>query len=166
MLNSMFTFEKSVGAVVFRRENNQIKYLLLDHDYGYWNFPKGHPENGENDEETLRREIMEETDISELQIAPFFKKQSFYFYRAKNEEKIKRNNQKIPINIFKKVVFYLAETKNENVIISAEHSNFAWLSLEKALERLKYKNSQKILKQANIKIEKMFEKNVLPKKKI
>jgi len=154
----VFALEKSVGAVVFHRENNQIKYLLLDHREDYWNFPKGHMEIGETDEETLRREIEEETGITELQILPSFKRRAFYFYRAKGKEKAKRKEAGRTWNIFKMAVFYLVEAQNQTVHISSEHAGFAWLNFTEALEKLTYPTSRKILRQAQAELEKFFAK--------
>jgi 8-oxo-dGTP pyrophosphatase MutT (NUDIX family) len=38
-------FEKSAGAIIFYRgKNGIIKYLLLKHRAGHWNFPKSSQE--------------------------------------------------------------------------------------------------------------------------
>ena len=54
--------EKSCGAVIFR-VGNATKYLLLHYEAGHWDFVKGHSEKGESEEETVRREILEETGL-------------------------------------------------------------------------------------------------------
>lgn len=154
----MITFEKSVGAVVFRRENNQIAYLLLNHGGDYWNFSKGHMEAKEIDEETLCREIEEETGLTEIKILPFFKRRAFYFYQAESREKEERKAAGRALNIFKMVVFYLAEAQNQEVRVSSEHTGFAWLDFKEALEKLQYKSSKKILKKAQSKLEEFFAK--------
>lgn len=51
--------EKSCGAVVFK--GNQV--LLIEHVLGHIDFPKGHMELGETEEETAIREVREETNI-------------------------------------------------------------------------------------------------------
>ena len=53
-------YEKSFGAVVFTRINNNIKYLLIQNLEGIYGFPKGHVEKEEKEEETALREIYEE----------------------------------------------------------------------------------------------------------
>ncbi len=144
----MFAWEKSVGVVVFRRENNQIHYLLLNHGKNYWNFPKGHAEKGEIDEETLRRETEEETGIKNLNIFPEFRKKIFYFYRATGVEKGERLKAGRKLNVFKTVIFYLAETLEKEVRLSSEHVNFDWLNFSEACSRLKYRSSRYILRKA------------------
>ena len=51
--------EKSCGCIVF----NDGKVLLVRHNKGHWDFPKGHVEPGETEEQTAKREVKEETNI-------------------------------------------------------------------------------------------------------
>ena len=46
--------EKSAGAVVFRKEQGIINYLLLQ-EVNYWGFSKGIIEKGEELKETVKR---------------------------------------------------------------------------------------------------------------
>lgn len=144
----MIAFEKSVGAVIFRKEGNGIYYLLLDYGNGYWGLPKGHIEEGESEIETLEREIQEETGLNNLKIIKGFRENTRYFYKAKDEEKEKRIEKGRKINIYKKAIYYLAETVNEKIILSHEHVDFTWLSFEDALEKITYKNTKKVLEKA------------------
>ena len=60
-------YEKSCGAIVYRRFHGNTEILLIRHiKSGYWSFPKGHVENGETEVETATREIKEETNIDVL----------------------------------------------------------------------------------------------------
>jgi bis(5'-nucleosidyl)-tetraphosphatase len=147
-------FEKSVGAVVFRREKKKILYLALRHPDSkrklqYWNFPKGHIEKGETWEDTLRREIWEEAGIENLEIIPDFYVWNRYFYRAVGKEREKRQKSKIGINIFKIVTYYLAETKSKEIKLSHEHVDYKWLEYKKAFDLLTYKQTKKVLEKAN-----------------
>lgn len=161
----MISFEKSVGAVVFRRSGGEIKYLLLHYrlggrssgkNNGHWDFPKGHQEKRETDEETLKREIKEETGIADLKITPLFRQKVRYFYRAKGDEREERINSGRSLNVFKRVVYYAAETEAESVRLSSEHTGFLWLNYAAALDKVTYKNSKRVLKKANDHILKIF----------
>jgi len=146
-------FEKSIGAVVFRRERKKILYLLLRHPLDskeeYWNFPKGHMEKGETWEDTLRREVKEETEIKSLKIIPDFYVSNRYFYRAKGEEKKNRKKTKKGLNIFKIVTYFLIETKTKKVELSREHTQYKWLEYKKAYELITFNSTKKVLKKRN-----------------
>lgn len=144
----MFCFEKSVGAVVFRRDRDKVYYLLLHYKSGHWDFPKGHIEKGESEEQALRREVEEETGINDLKILLDFKKRVYYAYRAKGEEKEKRMRAGTGINIFKKVIYYLAEAKAEEIEISSEHIGWEWLEHEETMKKITYRGPKRILRLA------------------
>ena len=129
--------EKSAGAVIFYKSDKKIEYLLLHYQAGHWDFPKGNIEKGEKLEETVKREVKEETGIEDVKFTPGFKESIKYFYRLKGK------------NIFKIVTFFLAETKTKKVKISWEHIGYKWLPHEEALEQLTFKNAKEILKKAN-----------------
>lgn len=57
-------YEKSCGAVVYRKHHGNTEILLIKHvRSGCWSFPKGHMEQGEDEIQTAVREIKEETNI-------------------------------------------------------------------------------------------------------
>lgn len=129
--------ERSAGAVIFRKEKGNIYYLLLHYQSGHWGFPKGNIEKGEKIIETIKREVKEETGLENLEFVAGFKKTIKYFYSLKDK------------NIFKTVIFLLAETKKRKVKLSFEHIDFRWLPYEVALKKLTFKNSRKILKESH-----------------
>jgi 8-oxo-dGTP pyrophosphatase MutT (NUDIX family) len=135
--------EKSAGAVIFRQENNKIYYLLLHYPSSakapkeYWDFPKGHIEKGEKLEETVKREVEEETGLKDIKFVGGFKEWIKYFFKFKGK------------NVFKIVTFLLAETKTKKVKVSFEHLGYEWLSYEEALKQLTFNNAKEILKKAN-----------------
>lgn len=148
-MNTILVFEKSIGAVVFRREGEKVKFLLLRYQGGHWGFIKGHGEKGENEEQTLRREAQEETGIIELKIIPGFLGQEKYFYIAKREEKVKRQKAGRGWWIFKKVLYYLAETQQTKIFLSHEHRDYIWMEYAQAYNRVSNLNSKKVLEEAN-----------------
>jgi len=129
--------EKSCGAVVFRR-NGSTKYLLLHYEGGHWDFVKGHVEEGESEKETVLRESEEETGISDLTFVEGYREPISYFYRRAGK------------TVKKDVIFYLVETKTEEVRLSREHVGFDWLRYERAMERLTYKNARDTLQKAHV----------------
>lgn len=127
--------EISCGALVYCIENQDVKFLLLRSSQGHWDFPKGNKEKGETNLETTRREIKEETGISDIVFRDRFEKEITYNYSRQNEK------------ISKKVIYFLAKTKATNVVLSSEHTDFVWELYENALKRLTYKNAKEILTQ-------------------
>ncbi len=139
--------EKSAGAIIFRRVNNVPHYLLLHYPSGHWEFAKGHIEVGEKPEQAAIREIAEETGIKNIVLIPGFKQYAKYFFK-KTYDLIGEAKKTAPW-IFKLVVFYVAETNVEEVVISSEHQGYVWLPLEEALKKLTFKNAKLLLTKAN-----------------
>jgi len=147
------TIEKASGVVIFRRENEKIYYLTLDYGYGYWGFSKGHMEEGEKLKQTALREVEEETGIKDLNFIKNFEEKSEYSYEV-NGQKIFRENKRNSFelkdkDIFKIVIYFLAETKTKKVIISSEHKAYKWLTYQDALDKLTYKDCKETLGKAN-----------------
>ena len=44
--------EKSCGAIVYRKKEGVIQFLLIHQTLGHWTFPKGHVEDGESEQQT------------------------------------------------------------------------------------------------------------------
>jgi len=139
--------EKSVGAIVFRREGNKIYYLLLHYGSGHWGFPKGHIEKGEKEDDTMRREIEEETGIKDIKVVKGFKETIKYFFRDVYKQK-EKEKEEAPW-VFKIVEYYLAETKTKDIKLSFEHKGYKWLCFEDALKQLTFKNTKEVLKKAD-----------------
>ncbi|MBQ7646054.1 MAG: NUDIX domain-containing protein [Clostridia bacterium] len=55
--------ERSCGAVVYKRTDKRVLYLIEHMARGHVSLPKGHVEDGETEEQTARREIKEETNL-------------------------------------------------------------------------------------------------------
>tara|TARA_Y100000310_G_C20677181_1_gene813753 strand:- start:2485 stop:2907 length:423 start_codon:yes stop_codon:yes gene_type:complete len=131
------TTEKSCGAVLFNK-NDDLKFLLLHYEAGHWDFPKGNQEEGESDKETVLREIQEETAITDVNFIAGFQDNINYYYTFKND------------TINKTVIYFLAKTSQDSVVLSHEHIGYIWLSFEKSLKRLTFDNSKELLKKVYI----------------
>ncbi|MBI3840429.1 MAG: NUDIX domain-containing protein [Thaumarchaeota archaeon] len=127
--------ERSAGAVVFIEKPEGRKYLLLM-NAGRLDFPKGNMEKGENELETVMREVGEETALKDIDIVPGFKRIIEYYYRREGK------------NVHKKVTYFLARTLTDDVKISFEHQGFGWFPYQQAMVRASYDNSRSILVQA------------------
>jgi len=128
--------EKSCGAVVFLKKDNNVNYLLLHYEAGHWDFVKGNVEPNESEKSTVLRELQEETGIVDAQFIEGFKERVEYFYRRQGA------------TIHKEVVFYLMETHTEKVELSFEHVGFVWLDYQHAIEKLNFSNAKKVLQKA------------------
>ncbi len=127
--------EFSAGLIAFKRAET-LKFLLLKYPGGYWGFPRGNVEEGENSRETAIREFKEETGLSQKKIFEGFKHRIEYFYRREGQ------------TIHKDVVFYLAEAEEGDVKL-AEHTGYGWFSFEEAMEKLKFRNNKEALEKAS-----------------
>ena len=126
--------ERSAGAVIFSETPSGMIFLLLNYPSGHWDFVKGNIEDGETLRQTVVREIMEETGISDVEFVNGF------------EDKIEYHYQRDGNMVHKEVVFFLVKTKTTDVKISHEHLRFVWLSFNDALKKITYKNAQNVLK--------------------
>ena len=135
--------EISVGGIIFYlTKKGEIFYLLLKYPSlnrkrVYWGFAKGRKEEGEENRETLIREIKEETGLEKIEILDSFLEDTSYFFWREKEK------------IFKKVIFYLVRAKEKKVKISFEHEDAKWFSYEKAMKTLPFSNYRNLLKKAN-----------------
>ncbi len=145
----LLSIEKSVGSVIFRKnENGEKEFLLLRYRNGHWDFSRGHVDVGETEQTTLLRELVEETGITELAIIPEFRQSIFFYYRARAGEAVRRKQEKRSCNVIKKAVYYLGETSQSAVVLSPEHTEYAWLPYEQALARITYAGAKKIIRKA------------------
>ncbi|MFA5022479.1 MAG: NUDIX domain-containing protein [Patescibacteria group bacterium] len=134
--------QKTIGIVIFRRQEKMIKYLLLHHEGEYWNFPKGRGEGLETEQDTALRELQEETGITEVKIIEGFKEEYDYDFEREIEGGVSET-------FYKKAIFFLGEVKTSEVRISDEHLDFGWCDYDIALKRLFFQNGQDILKKAH-----------------
>jgi 8-oxo-dGTP pyrophosphatase MutT (NUDIX family) len=102
----------------------------------FWDFPKGRLEAGETGLTAALREAREEAGIEASRVIEGFKETIRYFTR--------RDGKPAP----KFVALFLAEAASDDVTLSWEHDQFAWLPYEDALARLTLKPMREALRKA------------------
>ena len=128
--------ETSAGIVLFRKEGSKILFLLLHYPSGHWDFVKGKIEKGESTHETAIREAKEETGITDITFLENFEEWIKYDFQYKGEL------------VHKKVVFFLAETKTKEIIISHEHLDYTWMDYNTSMEKTTFDNAKTVLTRA------------------
>ncbi len=134
-------FEKSCGALVVRREEDQFYILMIRHKAGgNRSFPKGHVEEGETEYETALREVMEETS-SRIAIVSDFR--ATVNYRPSP-------------GVMKEVVYFLAFTTSADIKPrEGEIAEVEWVPLEKAEEYLAHDNDKTVFRAAMERMQRM-----------
>ncbi len=131
--------EISAGIIIFRRTIEGPKFLLLYHGHNYWNFAKGKIEKEEGSLAAALREVREETGLTGQDLRPMkdFKAYEKFFFKRQDQQ------------IFKVVIFYLAETRTVDIKVSSEHEGYGWFLIRDAKNILgRYKDSQRVFKLA------------------
>ena len=116
---------KAAGCVVFRRTPRGPRYLLL-RAFKNWDFPKGLVDTGENQLDCAKREVAEETGLTDLDY-PF------------GEE----FRETLPYAANKVARYYLAETEQVEIVLPVspelgrpEHHEYRWASFDEAEDLL------------------------------
>ena len=125
--------ETSCGFILM----NYDSILLLQYPQGHWSFPKGHIEEDDKDHfATAKRELLEETGISEVSIVDGWMSRTEYTFFSKGTPTTKQ------------VFWYLANTDELNVKLSHEHTNYMWVNFDEASEQLTFKQEVNLLNSA------------------
>lgn len=130
--------ERSAGSVIYRKGRGRMLYLLLHYAAGHWDFVKGKIEPGESEMGAVVREAREETGLEGLKFSGGFEERFEYSYK------------KGDATVQKGVVFFLARANTDEITLSHEHIDYAWLPYREARERLTYENARRVLEKANL----------------
>ncbi|HET9604747.1 MAG TPA: NUDIX hydrolase [Gemmatimonadales bacterium] len=130
--------EVSAGGIVFRRDDDgQARFLLIRDSYGNWGFPKGHLEENESPADAAVRETAEETGLTHLILQGPIRVIDWHFrFRGRA--------------IHKYCHFFLLESPAGDPVPQAEEgiTDYRWLVLPDALDKLSYDNARGVLKRA------------------
>jgi 8-oxo-dGTP pyrophosphatase MutT (NUDIX family) len=147
-------YRKGVFVVVysFDDKSNQIFYLLLKRKLHWkgWEFPKGGVESREIDEETIYREVLEETGQKAKEIHNF-KIFSKYKYPKKLLDRPEFDGQTYHL-------YSCRITKKDIKYDKLEHSDFRWLNYENAIKTLTWPNQRRCLRIVNKFLNEKYEK--------
>jgi len=132
--------------IIFHRSAGRCRFLLLLSRLTkrpLWEFPKGGVDGAETLLQTALRELEEEAGLraDQVTLVPGFEwSESYRFTSGRETERTL---------IHKKVTYFLAESSSVEIQLAPkEISEYAWLELEEALRRLKYKERRRMLREA------------------
>lgn len=122
--------EPTSGGIIFRHnKNEELEILLIQDTKGRWTIPKGHIEPGETAKQTARREIAEETGLTDVDVLSWLGKIHFRYRRV--DELILMTTQ-----------IYLVRARGDGENIQKEDwmKNIKWFSFNKALDLIEYED--------------------------
>jgi 8-oxo-dGTP pyrophosphatase MutT (NUDIX family) len=133
---------RSAGGVVFRRDGDRPRVLLLKHTSGKWMLPKGAIESGETPEGVALREVREETGLSNVRVVADLGEERYYFFWRSED------------TFYDKTVryFLLEFLGGQEPAPQAEEGFVAceWVALDEAIERIKYKETREVVRRAQV----------------
>ena len=138
--------DRAAGVIVFRRSDAGCLFLLVLSRLTkrpLWEFPKGGVDEGESLLEAALRELREETGLSgdEIRLVEGFERSEHYRFS------VGQGAQRVLIE--KSVTYFLAEALKEEVRISPKEAHeYAWVDVDEAYRRIRYKERRKILDDA------------------
>lgn len=126
----LMQYEKSCGAIVFRKFHGNTELLLIKHaNGGHWSFPKGHVEHGETEIQTATREVKEETGIDVMIDSSF---REIVSYSSKKDT-------------LKDVVYFLGLAKNFVYTPQPEEiAEIKWVEISRVTRILSYDNDRQL----------------------
>ena len=130
--------EKSCGAVVFTREGDTVKYVIIRSPEGFYGYPKGHMEAGETEEQTALREIKEETGLDVTLLEGF---------RTEDSHALVREGRP---DVTKQIVYFLAEYTGQVLRAQeGEVTEIRLMTFDEAMAAFQFESSRRILREAD-----------------
>ena len=129
--------EKSCGAIVFTKDNDEIRYVIIQSKEGIFGFPKGHVEGAETEEETALREILEETGLL-VRLIDGFRTEDTHTFIRNRETRLKH------------IVYFLATYEQQSLTVQeSELSSIHLMNCETAMAAFQFESSKRLLKEAH-----------------
>ena len=128
--------DRSFGVIPLVEDQGEYKLIILQHSNGgFWGFPKGHAENGEEPYEAAKRELFEETGLEVVKLLdqhPLVERYSF----TKQETKV-----------YKEILFFICLVEGDIEIDGKEILDHRLCTLLEAENLLTYKEAKLLLHQ-------------------
>ena len=126
----------SCGVIPYRVVDGTRQFLLIQHKAGHWAFPKGHPEAGETELQTARRELEEETGIGAVQLDTAQPFEEHYEFTKRSGKRVR-----------KRVLYFLglADAGQPVRVQASEVSDYAWCDASQARERMTFDEGRALL---------------------
>ena len=132
---------RSIGSLIYRIDNNEIKILVIrraswDKNAGTWEPVKGGANENEKLEDAVIRETKEEVGLDVIPIQMI----STWRFEKWNE----LETQKLPVTFY----CYISKLKHpdQHVKLSHEHSTYVWLKKSHALSIIHYEKMREATK--------------------
>jgi 8-oxo-dGTP diphosphatase len=131
-------FTGAIGAIIENTNNGKVLLLrrspTKDFVPNTWEEVTGRMKQFEDPETTVRREVLEETGISEIEIVKPIAVRHYF----RGDEETAENEVLL--------IIYWCKTTVDQVVISEEHSEYIWFSPQAAAELADYPAVRKELK--------------------
>ena len=137
-------YRKAVFIVTYSLTEKKLQYLILKRKLHWkgWEFPKGGINFFETKKTAVKRELLEETGLSPIGKIKKFDFKGRYNYNKKLSDRPNFRGQTFTL--------YAAHVKKAKIKPDKlEHSDYKWVSYDKALKMLKWPNQKKSLEIVN-----------------
>lgn len=127
--------EPTSGAIIFRRdEKGGIEILLIQDAKDRWTIPKGHIEEGETAQQTAKREIAEETGLTNTEVLGWLGKIHFRYRRI--DKLVLMTTQ----------IYLMRALGDTNAIKKEEYMNgIKWFKFHDSLDAIEYEDIGKLM---------------------
>jgi 8-oxo-dGTP pyrophosphatase MutT (NUDIX family) len=126
--------EPTSGGIVFRHGKEGVEILLIQDAKDRWTIPKGHIEEGENAQQTAKREIGEEAGLKQVDVLGWLGKIHFRYRRV---DKL----------VLMTTQIYLVRAMGDTNDIQKEEwmNGIKWFKFHDALDAIEYEDIGKLM---------------------